>query len=327
MATSLGLPPAGAPPGPRPVRLTPAFGMPGLPTPPPRPTPAFGAPAGVPGLPLPGSQASIGIAAAGSDFEVLPISRGERRRLERKSWLPWTLCVLLAGGSCAGGVWAFVRERRLAGATTAALAGREAIKQERDAALALVEQGKATLLDLQQKVVRFEEKAAESAAAGASSAATRKEVAESTAALAEALRAELVGHKVPVVSDSDTITVSLDEGVLFAAGKSEISLDGYRVLYRLSKVLKDIHNRKILVGGYTDAPRKKPAKGKGGKTVVTSSGWDLAAARAVGVARFFVEDLKLEAKRVAVTAPAPTPPKNKRVRVPLRRVDIVLAPV
>jgi hypothetical protein len=88
----------------------------------------------------------------------------------------------------------------------------------------------------------------------------------------------------------DRVVISMDPGALFEGNQLEPSMSGYRVLYKLSKMLKPVvKDRRVVITVPGDAKR--------GKT------WNVAAARAVSLGRYAIDDVGVDAHRVTSSAP------------------------
>lgn len=116
------------------------------------------------------------------------------------------------------------------------------------------------------------------------------------------------------------IVIELPEKVLFDIGRAEIKTEFISTLDLLAEVLADIDNR-IIVEGHTD---NVPIS-----TLLYPTNWELSVARAVSVARFFVEGHGLEPKRFVAKGYGEFNPvdtnETPEGRARNRRVNIVVS--
>ena len=124
-----------------------------------------------------------------------------------------------------------------------------------------------------------------------------------TAKLTEDLKKQLAGVPgLSVAAQADRVLVTLDQSALFARNEFEVGLTGYRVLYRFGKAIKLVKDRHINVS----VPSVESKRGKS---------WNVAAARAVSLGRFLIDDLSIEPHRVAARAPAPGGARGRVERI------------
>jgi flagellar motor protein MotB len=137
----------------------------------------------------------------------------------------------------------------------------------------------------------------ESAAAAATSNAPGAVVAPvpavasaATTKLTDDLKKQLASIAgLTVEARGDRVVVGLEQGALFEGNQTEISLAGYKVLYKFGKIVKTVKDRRIVVTVPGDARRGKS--------------WNIAAARAVSLGRFVIDDLSVDPHRVLSSAP------------------------
>jgi hypothetical protein len=93
-----------------------------------------------------------------------------------------------------------------------------------------------------------------------------------------------------VETRGDRVVIAMDPGALFEGNQLEPSMSGYRVLYKLSKLLKPVvKDRRVVITVPGDAKRGKS--------------WNVAAARAVSLGRYAIDDVGVDAHRVTSSAP------------------------
>jgi flagellar motor protein MotB len=111
-----------------------------------------------------------------------------------------------------------------------------------------------------------------------------------TTKLTDDLKKQLAGIAgLTVEARGDRVVVGLEQGTLFNGNEAEVSLGGYKVLYKFGKILKTVKDRRIVVTVPGDARRGKS--------------WNIAAARAVSLGRFVIDDLSVDPHRVVSSAP------------------------
>jgi chemotaxis protein MotB len=137
------------------------------------------------------------------------------------------------------------------------------------------------------------------------------------------LESEVKG--VEVKREGETLIISLVDQVLFDSGHAEIKPTGREVLQRVSEVLRNTADQKILVEGHTDNVRiGRHLK----KTYPTN--WELARARATSVMQFLSEEGGIDSARMSAAEYADTRPvapnTTEEGRQKNRRVEIILMP-
>jgi chemotaxis protein MotB len=114
----------------------------------------------------------------------------------------------------------------------------------------------------------------------------------------------------------------LSSPILFDSGRSELKTSSYPIMHEVAALIKDIPNR-IVIEGHTD---NQPVN-----TSEFKSNWELSAARAFSVVRYFIEKEKLDPERLAGLGYGEYRPllandsednrsKNRRVEVNIIRV-------
>jgi hypothetical protein len=94
-----------------------------------------------------------------------------------------------------------------------------------------------------------------------------------------------------VEARGDRVVLAVDQAALFEGNELEASLAGYKIMYKLTKVLKPVvKDRRVVI--------TVPGDAKKGKT------WNVAAARAVSLGRSVIDDIGVDPHRVTSSAPA-----------------------
>jgi chemotaxis protein MotB len=119
------------------------------------------------------------------------------------------------------------------------------------------------------------------------------------------------------------VYVSLEEKLLFASGKWDVSTEGVAALKNLAKVLeknKDIH---VMIEGHTD---NVPYKGTG----QVNDNWDLSVMRATSIVKIIMAIGKIDPRRLTTAGRSeylPVDPSNSSAaRAKNRRTEIILTP-
>jgi chemotaxis protein MotB len=127
----------------------------------------------------------------------------------------------------------------------------------------------------QQKLKATEEEKA-AAEARASSLAVSNAQRER---LAQSLERQIKNGQVEISELRGKMTVKLKDKVLFASGSAALNKEGKNVLNAIADAFKELHDRNVVVAGYTDT---MPV----GKESAFKDNWDLSTARAVSVVRY-----------------------------------------
>jgi len=119
------------------------------------------------------------------------------------------------------------------------------------------------------------------------------------------------------------VYVSLDEKLLFASGKYDVSTKGVEALKKLAKVLEDDPEINILIEGHTD---NVPYNGSG----QIKDNWDLSVMRATAIVKIIINNSKIDPKRLMVAGRSKYIPVDKtdtpEARAKNRRTEIILTP-
>jgi chemotaxis protein MotB len=137
------------------------------------------------------------------------------------------------------------------------------------------------------------------------------------------LESEIKG--VEIKREGDKLIISLVDQVLFDSGRAEIKPSGRDVLQRVSEILRNSSDQKILVEGHTDNVRI----GRKLKTTFPTN-WELSRARAESVLQYLTKDGGIDPSRITAAEYADTRPVASNAtetgRQKNRRVEIILMP-
>jgi chemotaxis protein MotB len=119
------------------------------------------------------------------------------------------------------------------------------------------------------------------------------------------------------------VYVSLEESLLFASGKYDVSIQGTDALKKLAKVLEKNSDINVLIEGHTD---NVPYNGTG----QIKDNWDLSVMRATAIVKIITSNSKVDPKRLMAAGRSeytPVDPANtKEARSKNRRTEIILTP-
>jgi len=122
--------------------------------------------------------------------------------------------------------------------------------------------------------------------------------------------------------NEERIKITLPSPVLFDSGKADLKPGTLKTLHEVSDIIRNIPNR-VIVEGHTDnIPIHSPQ---------FKSNWDLSAARAFSVIKYFIEKEKIEPKRLSAfgygeyrpKVPNDTPEnrkENRRIEISIIKV-------
>ena len=151
-----------------------------------------------------------------------------------------------------------------------------------------------------------------------------EEMQRQEAQMRERLSKELTDKNVEIEQLKGQLSVRMLDKIVFRSGSADILPKGMEVLDKLAEAVKG-NNDTIRIEGHTDdTPISAALKAK------YPSNWELSAARAASVARYFETKHQIDAKRLEAVgcsmyrpvAPNDTPENKQRNR----RVEIVLKP-
>lgn len=115
------------------------------------------------------------------------------------------------------------------------------------------------------------------------------------------------------------IVIRFKDGVLFPSGQGEITEKGYGVLKEISKKIEQISNN-IVIEGFTD---NKPIRNS-----KYPSNWELSTDRAIGVAKYFINEIGINQDRISVSGYGEQRPidtnSTEEGRANNRRIEITI---
>jgi chemotaxis protein MotB len=139
------------------------------------------------------------------------------------------------------------------------------------------------------------------------------------------LEQEISEGQIQVQRLRDQLRVDLVDEILFDSGEAALKPAGMEVLKRVATILMKAEDKLLIVQGHTD---NVPIVGRLAERYPTN--WELSAARAVNVARFFQEQAGLDPERLSAAAFSEYRPRagndTREGRQKNRRIEIVLAP-
>jgi chemotaxis protein MotB len=119
------------------------------------------------------------------------------------------------------------------------------------------------------------------------------------------------------------VYVSLEESLLFASGKYDVSPQGTEALKNLARVLEKNTDINVVIEGHTD---NVPFNGTG----QIKDNWDLSVMRATAIVKIITTNSKVDPKRLMAAGRSeylPVDPSNtKEARSKNRRTEIILTP-
>ncbi len=230
----------------------------------------------------------------------------------------WLVVFVLLAAGIVGGLYVFTylpqREALDAARREASLSSQEASSLR-----SRVSDLEGMLEELEQTSSELEAQIREKEAQLASLSSTQDE-------LVGELEKEISEGQIQVQRLRDSIRLDLVDEILFASGETTLKQAGIDVLRRVAAILQKAENRQLIVQGHTD---NVPIRGRLSERYPTN--WELSAARAVNVARFFQEEAGLDPTRLSATAFSEYRPRAENEttegREKNRRIEIVLAPL
>ncbi len=145
------------------------------------------------------------------------------------------------------------------------------------------------------------------------------EEGDSSESFMEFLEENNLLESVYIIEDDTGLIIRFKDGVLFSSGKANVSENGYKILEEIGEKVQGLSNL-IVVEGYTD---NIPIK-----TNEYPSNWELSTARAIGVAKFMIEDMGIEEERISVTGYGEQNPidtnETEEGRANNRRIEITI---
>jgi chemotaxis protein MotB len=156
-------------------------------------------------------------------------------------------------------------------------------------------------------------------------ATQEKETKSTYEALVSGLKEQIEKQEVIIKDLQEGLSLTFVDRILFEFGKANITPAGKRILKKVGKVLKNVEGRKIRVSGHTDNVPIHPKY-----THKFPTNWELSAARAASVVRYFQEEAGLDPKDMEAVGRSFYQPvasnETKEGRDRNRRVEIFIAP-
>ena len=143
--------------------------------------------------------------------------------------------------------------------------------------------------------------------------------------LISGLKEQIQNKEVTIKDFKDALSLNFVDRILFEFGKADLTPEGGRILEKVGEALKNIKGKKIRVTGHTDnVPIRRDFEYK------FPSNWELSAARAASVVRYFQDTTGLDpADMEAIGRSFYQPVASQETdagRAQNRRVEIFIAP-
>jgi chemotaxis protein MotB len=143
--------------------------------------------------------------------------------------------------------------------------------------------------------------------------------------LVSELRDQIQKQEVTIKESQESLSLNFVDRILFEFGKADLTPEGEKVLKKVGEALKNITGKKIRVTGHTDPIPIRPEF-----MYKFPSNWELSAARAASVVRYFQEKTGLDPKDMEAVGRSFYQPEasneTKEGRARNRRVEILIAP-
>lgn len=111
-----------------------------------------------------------------------------------------------------------------------------------------------------------------------------EEVSSTYESLLARMKDEVARGEVTISELKGRLTVNMVDSILFDSGKAEVKPKGLEVLNKVVDVLKDVHDKTILIEGHTD-----DVQITGALAARYPTNWELSAARAINVTKYLQE--------------------------------------
>jgi chemotaxis protein MotB len=139
------------------------------------------------------------------------------------------------------------------------------------------------------------------------------------------LKDQIQKQEVTIKESQESLSLNFVDRILFEFGKADLTPEGEKILKKVGEALKNIKGKKIRVTGHTDNVPIHPDY-----VHKFPSNWELSAARAASVVRYFQEKPGLDPKDLEAVGRSFYHPEasndTKEGRARNRRVEILIAP-
>ena len=144
-------------------------------------------------------------------------------------------------------------------------------------------------------------------------------------AILSQLKGQIQNKEVIIEELEEKLSVTFMDRVLFESGRATITPEGRKILRGVGEILKNVSEKQIRVVGHTDNKAILPEyRNK------FPSNWELSAARAAAVVRYFQKEIGLNAKNMEAVGRSFYEPvasnETEEGRAQNRRVNIIIAP-
>lgn len=139
------------------------------------------------------------------------------------------------------------------------------------------------------------------------------------------LHDQLKNYEVAIRTYRERISITFVDRILFDSGKADINAQGRRILKKVGETLREVKDRQIRIVGHTDdVPIMKQYRYK------FPTNWELSAARAAAVVRYFQKETGLDPKNMEAVGRSFYQPlagnETEQGRARNRRVNIIIGP-
>jgi chemotaxis protein MotB len=142
--------------------------------------------------------------------------------------------------------------------------------------------------------------------------------------LVSEMKGEIAQGQVTITELKGKLTMDVVDKILFASGESKVKKEGLDVLNRVVEILKNVKDKNIRIEGHTDNVPITPKL-----AVKYPTNWELAAARAINVAKYLQEQ-GIDPKILSATSFGEYQPladnDTPEGRAKNRRIAIILLP-
>ncbi|HJX60133.1 MAG TPA: OmpA family protein [Thermodesulfobacteriota bacterium] len=139
------------------------------------------------------------------------------------------------------------------------------------------------------------------------------------------LKGQIQKQEVTIKESQESLSLNFVDRILFEFGKADLTPEGEKILKKVGEALKNIKGKKIRVTGHTDNVPIRPDY-----VHKFPSNWELSAARAASVVRYFQEKPGLDPKDLEAVGRSFYHPEasndTKEGRARNRSVEILIAP-